>query len=150
MTDSQQSPRKFFTVTIDAATGQVVKLETFEASGAAHELSDTEKASLAQATGSAGLEGVLEQAFEAGIDCVLGGEDGQPGEESAEEAELRHELLAPLMKHSRAKRLLERGVLNRAIVGTLISHSMQAAEAAPGPGPRSGAESQGTVEPRAN
>ena len=150
MTDSQESPRKFFTVTIDAATGQVVKLETFEASGAAHELSDTEKASLTRATGSAGLEGVLEQAFEAGIDCVLGGEDGQPGEESAEEAELRHELLAPLMKHSRAKRLLERAVLDRAIVGTLISHSMQAAEAAPGPGPRSGAESQGIVEPRAN
>ena len=43
-----------------------------------------------------------EEAFEAGIDCVLGGDDStSETEESAQHAELRHVLVAPLIEHSR-------------------------------------------------
>ena len=127
---SEQSPG-LFTFTIDAS-GEVVKLETVDANGTRHELSDDEKSTLAQ-EGSEGLERALEAAFEAGIDCVLGNGGGEEqSAESKQDTELRQLLLVPLMKHSAAKRLLKREVLNRAILGTLIQHSMKTA-------PRAGA-----------
>jgi hypothetical protein len=126
MTEIAQSAGKLFTFTIDAATAQVVKLETEDASGARHELSDEEKAGLAQAGTEGSLEQLVERAFEAGIDCVLG--DGEPENraEPADEAELRHLLLTPLIEHSPAKRLMQREALNRAILGTLIQHAAKA------------------------
>ena len=54
--------------------------------------------------------------------------------ESKEDAELRHTLLSPLMQHSAAKRLLQREVLNRAILGTLIQFSMETQPPAPAGG----------------
>jgi hypothetical protein len=130
MTEIAQSAEKLFTFTIDARTAQVVKFETLDASGARHELSDDEKASLA-ADGNGGLEEFVEQAFEAGIACVLGGDERQENaDEPGEEAELRHLLLTPLIEHSPAKRLIQREALNRAILGTLIQHATQAPAAA--------------------
>ena len=126
-TQVAQPAGKLFTFTIDASTAQVVKLETEDASGARHELSDEEKASLAQAGTEGSLEQVVERAFEAGIDCVLGdGEREDRAEEPADEAELRHLLLTPLIEHSPAKRLMQREALNRAILGTLIQHATRA------------------------
>jgi hypothetical protein len=131
MTEVVQPAGKLFTFTIDAGTAQVVKLETEDASGARHELSDEEKASLAQAGIEASLEQLVERAFEAGIACVLGdGEREDKADEPADEAELRHLLLTPLIEHSPAKRLMQREALNRAILGTLIQHATQAPEAA--------------------
>jgi hypothetical protein len=43
--------------------------------------------------------------------------------ESADEAELRHRLLAPLIERSVVRHLMERAVLDRAILSTLIDHS---------------------------
>jgi len=123
---SEQATGALFTFTIDAS-GQVVKLESVESDGSRHELSDSEKASLAE-KGNGNLEDALEAAFEAGIDCVLGDgeeEDEIEPTESKEDAQLRHTLLSPLMQHSAAKRLLQREVLNRAILGTLIQFSME-------------------------
>ena len=90
-----------------------------------NELSDDEKVSLAREGSGEGLEELVEQAFEAGIACVLGEEGRSQAEESEEDAELRHLLLTPLMEHSLAKRLLRGEVLNRALLGTLIQHSMK-------------------------
>jgi len=149
MTEVDQSGGKFFTVTIDGSTGQVVKFETLDASGIPHELSDEEKKSLAQ-EGSERLEQALEEAFEAGIDCVLG-ENGHDGtEESEQDAQLRHLLLTPLIKDSPAKRLLQREVLGRAILGTLIQHSMKPMSAASAGSPSAGLESDRTAATRAN
>ena len=125
-TEMGKSAGKLFTFTIDASTGQVVRLEVEDASGERHELSDEEKASLAQAGGAGDLEQLVERAFEAGIACVLGGEPEDKAEELADEAELRHLLLTPLIEYSPARRLLQREVLNRAILGTLIHHAMKA------------------------
>jgi hypothetical protein len=109
------------TVTFQAKTGQIVKIEGVNSSGAHHELSDEEKASLANATGNATLEAVIEQAFEAGIACVLGDEaDEDDPSESEKDANLARLLLQPLIESSAAKRLMRRDVLIRAILKTLI------------------------------
>jgi len=124
MNDVNEAAAKLITVTIDANTAQVVRLEALDASGARHELTDEEKANLLKLASKARLEEVVEQAFEAGIACVLGGEVPQDNE-SVEDAELRHMLLTPLIQHSPAKRLMTREVLNRALLQTLIEHSIK-------------------------
>jgi hypothetical protein len=118
------------TVTIHAKTGQIVKIEGVNGSGAHHELSDEEKASLANETGKTTLEAMIEQAFEAGIACVLGDEADEDDPLGSEKDEkLRRLLLLPLIEGSAAKRLMRRDVLSRAILKSLIDH-------AAGPGSR--------------
>jgi hypothetical protein len=120
-----ESGVKLFAFTVDAKTAQIVKFESLDASGARYELSDDEKISLAGKGNGDALEELVEQAFEAGIACVLGEGAGSLTKESDEDAELRHLLLTPLMERSFAKRLLRGEVLNRALLGTLIQHSMK-------------------------
>jgi len=117
-------PDDLLTVTIHAKTGQIVKIERVNSTGAHHELSDKEKASLAKESGKATLEAIVEQAFEAGIAYVLGdGGDEDDPMESEKDANLRHLLLRPLIENSAAKRLMRRDVLSRAILKTLIHHA---------------------------
>jgi hypothetical protein len=141
ITESAPAAGRLFAFTIDASTAQVVKLETLDASGVRHELSDEETASLAQAGAGEGLEQFVAKAFEAGIACILGeGNLPQKDDEPAEEAELRQLLLAPLIEQSPVKRLMQREALNRAILGTLLQRAMRNppadAESAPAAGPR--------------
>jgi hypothetical protein len=150
-TETAPSAGKLFAFTIDASTAQVVKLETLDASGARHELSEEEKASLAQAGAEGGLEEFVEKAFEAGIACVLGDEERQQrADEPADEAELRHLLLTPLIEHSPVKRLMQREVLNRAILGTLLQRATKSAPAAAESSPGAGPQSDRAVPARAN
>ena len=135
---SNQTEAKFLTITIDAKTGQIVKFESLDESGTRHELSEDEKVSLAKEGGGDKLEEIVEQAFEAGIACVLGGVDQAQTQESEEDAELRHLLLTPLIEHSMAKRLMHDDVLNRAILGTLIKHSMKSGTESAAGGPAVG------------
>ena len=121
------------TFTIDPSTAQIVKLEALDAAGARHELTDDEKASLTKRKGEQTLEQVVERAFEAGIACVLDGENGRDDQlESSEDRDLTHRLLAPLIEHSAAKRLIARPLLDRAILDTLIEHSLTPAPDAAG------------------
>jgi len=141
MTEISPSAGKLFAFTIDANTAQVVKLETLDESGGRHELSEEEKASLAHAVSEgADLEEFVEKAFEAGIACVLGEDQHQQKADDADEAELRHLLLTPLIEHSSVKSLMQREVLNRAILGTLLQRATKkasaAAETEPPPGPQ--------------
>lgn len=125
--DPPNSKLKTITVTVDAETAKVVRVEGLDAAGAPHELSDEEKASFVTRENGR-LEELVEQAFEAGIACVLEG-DTEPDttKESAMEAELRHLLLTPLIEHSAARHLFERTVVERALLGTLLEHSMRTA-----------------------
>ena len=122
--EPRESASKFYSFTIDAQTAEIVKFESLDAAGVRHELTDDEKASLTKEAAEDRLEDVLEQAFEAGIACVLGG-DAKPEqtEESEEDAELRHMLLKPLIEHSAARHLLAREALQRIILDTLIQHA---------------------------
>jgi hypothetical protein len=142
---------KLFAFTIDTSTAQIVKLEALDASGARRELSEEEKASLASAGTDAGLEEFVEKAFEAGIACVLGDDEQQDkAGEPADEAELRHLLLAPLIEHSPVKRLMQREALSRAILGTLIQHATNKAPADSESGPTAGPRSDRVAPARAN
>ena len=115
---------ELLTVTIDANTGQIVKIERANGPRAHHELSEKEKADLAKVSGKATLEAIVEQAFEAGMAYVLGdGGDEDDPMESEKDANLRHLLLRPLIENSAAKRLIQRDVLSRAILKTLIDHA---------------------------
>jgi hypothetical protein len=69
--------------------------------------------------------GIVEQAFEAGISCVLGGKANLDDErESEEEAELRRLLLRQLIEHSPATRYMHRGAMSRAALQPLIQANL--------------------------
>jgi hypothetical protein len=124
-TVADASAERLFAFTINAKTAEIVKLESLDQSGVRHELSDKEKSSLATGKTEEEIADVVEQVFEAGIACVLGLEESeQAGVESAEDAEIRHMLLAALIQESPAQRLLRPEVLSRAILGTLIRNSI--------------------------
>jgi len=112
------------TITIDAESAEVVRVEGVDATGARRELSDDEKASLMKEGRDERVTALVEQAFEAGIACVLGiEEEEETTQESPEDAEFRRQLLAPLLERSGLRHLTERPALNRAILGTLMEHS---------------------------
>ena len=115
-------------VTIQVKTGEIVKVESADSSGSRHELTDQDKAGLGKEAAKATLEGLVEEAFEAGIACMLGdaGWDKAREPEAAEEeeAELRHLLLGPLIKDSPARRLMRHEVLSRAILGTVVQRAI--------------------------
>ena len=131
-TSKPVSDLDLLTVTIHAKTGQIVKIEGVDSAGRQYELSDEEKTNLAREKSKATLEDIIEQAFEAGIACVLGDEDGKDDSpESAKDADLRRLLLRPLIEDGAAERLMQRDLLNRAMLTTLIQNSTSSR---PGPG----------------
>ena len=131
-TSKPVSDLDLLTVTIHAKTGQIIKIEGVDSAGRHHELSDEEKTNLAREKSKATLEDIIEQAFEAGIACVLGDEDGKDDSpESANDADLRRLLLRPLIEDGAAERLMQRDLLNRAMLTTLIQNSTSSR---PGPG----------------
>jgi hypothetical protein len=125
-TSSELAPdTDLLTITIQAKTGQVVKIQSAEGGGGRNELSDQERADLLKRASKDTLEALIEQAFEAGIACVLGDPIGRSeAEESEEEADLRHLLLEPLIRHSPVQRLMQREVLSRAFLGTVVQHAL--------------------------
>jgi hypothetical protein len=117
----QPAAKNLIAFTVEADTGRVVKIESVDAAGEHHELSEDVRASLARKQAKATVEAVVEQAFEAGIDVVLGASAEAEGPDADEEdADLRRVLLRSLIRHSPAKRLVQREVLAQAIVGSLI------------------------------
>ena len=113
-----------FAFTIDASTGQIAGLERVDSTGARRVVSDQDKASLQASKSWHTLESIVEQAFEAGIACVLGnGDDKDEVQESEDEAEVRRTLLLPLMERSRTMTLLHRGVLGQAILATALQQA---------------------------
>ena len=114
------------TITIDAESAEIVRVEGADATGARHELSADEKASFIKERRDQRVAALVEQAFEAGIASVLGvGDEEETTQESPEDVEFRRKLLAPLLERSGLGNLRERPALNRAILGTLIEHSMK-------------------------
>jgi hypothetical protein len=111
------------TFTIDTASGEIVKLEMVDGSGARREPTAEEHKALVRKAGGATLEDILERTFEAGIASVLG--DGAEDEEEARQeteadALIRHMILAPMIERSVVRRLMRREVLSRAVLATLV------------------------------
>jgi hypothetical protein len=116
---AQRSERLAFT--LDASTGEIVKIETVNSTGHHRELSKADRQDLAKEHPGAGVDALVERAFEAGIASLLGDEDSKEDErETEDEAGVRRILLEPLMERTFAARVLKREVLRRAIVQSLI------------------------------
>jgi hypothetical protein len=128
---TEQAAGNLFSFTLDAATGQVVKVEKLDAAGTRRKVPDRQVKILVRKE-RARLEEAIEEAFEAGINCVLG-ENGEQHEaqETEQDAELRHVLVAPLIEHSSASHLLKRETLDRALLGSLIQQSTNPAVPVP-------------------
>jgi hypothetical protein len=125
------APGDLVAFTINTANGRIEKVEGVDASGARRELTIEEKARLRARAAEVTLEGVVERAFEAGIECLLGadGADGidEEADTPSEEAGLmRRLILRSLMADTPAQRLMQREVLGRAIAGTLIVQAVGA------------------------
>ena len=127
---SRNQPRKrpssaepglgLFACIIDASSGEITRLEKVDGAGALRQLSEQDKASLRAKKSWHPLEAIVEQAFEAGMACVLGGDETNEEQESEDEAEARRILLLLLMEQSRTMTLLRRGVLGQAILATAL------------------------------
>jgi hypothetical protein len=115
--------------TVDTETGRVTRLEGVSASGDRAEIADEARAALAEKA-KTNLQALVEQAFEAGVHCVLGSDASEEAEdegaESEDDADLRRILLRSLIERSAAKRLIQREALGKAIVGTLIAQGLAA------------------------
>jgi hypothetical protein len=112
------------TFTLDTASGHIVKLEVVDGSGARREPTADERTALIRKAGGSTLEDILEQTFEAGIISVLGDgaedEEDEEAHETEEDATIRHLILAPMIERSAARRLMQREVLGRAVLATLV------------------------------
>jgi hypothetical protein len=110
--------------TIDGNSGRIVKVEKVDSTGARRDLSDEDAASLAKGRTVPTLEAIIEQAFEAGIACVLGDDAEQDeGQESKDDAALSRLLLMPLMERTPAHGLQQPEVLGKAILASAIEQT---------------------------
>lgn len=123
---STTSAQNLFAFTVDATTGQVVTVEALGAGGTRRKVSDRQRKTL-ERVGRERLESVVEEAFEAGIDCVLGDSEEPLEVVDERDAELRHALVAPLLQRSSVGRRLKSEVLGRAVLGSLIQNSIDPA-----------------------
>jgi hypothetical protein len=118
---SASAPPRRLAFTFDASTGEIVKAENVDSGGQRRELSKTERQELAKEHPGAGVDALVERAFEAGIASLLDEGDRKEDEnETEDEAGVRRILLRPLMQRTFAARALQREVLRQAIVRSLI------------------------------
>jgi hypothetical protein len=114
-------------VTLRMSDGSIVTIEAADSGGARHELTAAEAARLLADGRGATMKGLVHEAFEAGIACILDESLDEAADEasgeSREDALLHDELLDSLIERSPAKRLLRRDVLNSALLGTIISEA---------------------------
>ena len=121
VSSAQAPPPRRLAFTFDASTGEIVKAENVDSGGQRRELSKAERQDLAKEHPGAGVEALVEPAFEAGIGSLLDdGDRKEDDSESEDEAAVRGILLKPLMARTFAARALKREVLRRAIVQSLI------------------------------
>jgi hypothetical protein len=114
-----------FAFTLDADTGEILKHEAVDAAGNRRELSQSERLELSKVPRGEAVEDLIERGFEAGLACLLGGEDGSDDESETEEvASLRRALLRPLIEKSLVARAVRRDALRHAIVRSLIRDTL--------------------------
>jgi hypothetical protein len=111
-------------LTIDAEVGRIVKVEKVDNTAARRDLSDEDAASLTRDNTIPTVEAIIEQAFEAGIICVLGDEAKEDeGQESEDDAAIGRLLLMALIERTPLHGLLQPGVLGKAIVASAIAQA---------------------------
>lgn len=118
-----------YRLTIDADQGRILKLEKIDSNGMQHELSNQEQAMLARSDPGPTLKTMIEQSFEAGLNCLLDAADEQDdAQEPREVVELRRTLLQSLISQTKASALLHDKALGAAIVRTAFQEACRSAE----------------------
>ena len=102
-----KTPGGVYSFTIDTGSGRLVKVESVDSTGARHPLTSEEKAKFAKSHPAMPLRRLVEQAFEAGIEFVLGEEAGSDTPESKEDGELSGLLIQTMIERGKAKELVK-------------------------------------------
>ena len=103
-------------VTFNVAMGEIVKVEKVDKAGKHQEFTEEECAKLAGQDEVEEIEAALEEAFEAGVDVVLGDEGEEDAENDDEERALRRVLIIGLLGRHPVRRRLLRQLLVRRLV----------------------------------
>ena len=112
-----------YSFTVDTGSGRIVTVESVDGEGVRRPLTPEEKAKLAKASPAMPLRNLVEQAFEAGIEFVLGEDPATDTPESKEEGELSGMLLQKMIEGSKAGELVKGNALDRTFVDALITHA---------------------------
>jgi hypothetical protein len=116
-------PSGIYSVTVNTADGKILTVERVDTAGERHPLTAEDKKQLAAGQAIMPLRHLVEQAFEAGIECVLGESSAKHHAESKEDGELSDILIQALIEGGKAKELVKHDTLHRAAVETLIVHA---------------------------
>jgi hypothetical protein len=120
---SPKPPGGVYSFTIDTANGRILTVESVDEAGTRRSLTPDEKAKLAKSHPAMPLRRLVEQAFEAGIEFVLGEGTDSSTPESKEEGELSGMLLQKMIEGSAAGKLVKGDGLHRTVIDTLIIHA---------------------------
>jgi len=119
-----KAPAGVYSFTIDTGTGRIVTVESVDTEGVRRPLTAEDKAKLAKSQPAMPLRQLVEHAFEAGIEYVLGEEAAHDAPETKEEGEFSGKLLKTMLESSsKAKELVKGDALDRTVIDTLIIHA---------------------------
>ena len=116
-------PGGIYSFTVNTADGKILTVERVDPTGQRHPLTADDKRQLATGEPVMPLRHLVEQAFEAGIECVLGEGPAKHDAESKEDGELSGILIQTLIEGGKAKELVKNERLHRAALATLIVHA---------------------------
>ena len=112
-----------YSFTVDTGRNKIVTVERVDSDGTRHALTADEKTKLAKTPPAMPLRRLVERAFEAGMDYVLGADAEPETPESKEEGELSGILVQTMIKGSKASELVKGDTLDRTVIDTLIVHA---------------------------
>jgi hypothetical protein len=120
---SERAAAGIYSFTVDTGSNRIVTVERVDSNGTRHALTAEEKARLAKTPPAMPLRRLVERAFEAGVDYVLGADAEAESPESKEEGELSGILVQTMIKGSKANELVKDDALDRTVIDTLIVHA---------------------------
>lgn len=114
-------------MTLNAAIGEIVKIEKVDNAGKRQELTEEECAKLAGQDEVEEIEAAIEEAFEAGVAVVLGDEDEEYAEDDDDEENALRQLLIGglLRRHPVRRRLLHQLLLRRLLLRRLLKRGLR-------------------------
>lgn len=120
---AERRPGGIYSFTVDTGSNRIVTVERVDSDGTRHPLTADEKTKLTRTSPAMPLRRLVERAFEAGVDYVLGADAETESPESKEESELSGILVQTMIKGSKANELVKGDTLDRTVIDTLIVHA---------------------------